>query len=431
MTARTQAGQALVWGMLLAAVASLVLVRYFATGQTVAAKSRQLHGLDAAAYSGALVQARALNMLALLNRTQVAHQVAMAHLVTLGTWAFMGGTESRQASIGNPPVYLIGMLFGPAHGAAYAAALRASGLELMAQTPGQLASAHAAHDQLVHGVLASVQHDIVQTLPQARHAAMVQVLTQHYGEEVSSLLVMQDNWPGSLSLHSGRQHLTPFVQQAAGRYGFLAPRDHTARNPWPVQARCPARRHELRRRGQTQLDSSGVWQSIDTQSFHALRSNRWIGCYFREYAMGWGWIPTAVEQRAEVPHVETPPDDFSAQDFWRWVSEATDWDIFSGDANPLANSRAVAARSRWRSSGLPSYYDATNDDAAQPLRFSVLLRRPGPEGITITTRSAGETYFARPQPRLDGHRERPNLFHPYWQARLAPQDQPVADERVP
>jgi len=228
-----------------------------------------------------LVQARALNMLAFLNRSQVAHQVAMAHLVTLGSWASLGGTEARQAAIGNPPVYLIGMLFGPAHGAAYAAALRAAGLEAMAQTPGQLASAYANHDQLVHSVLARVQHDIVQTLPDARHAAMLQVLRQHYDGAPSALELEHDDWPGAVRLHSGRGQLAPFVREAAGLYSFLDARNHTARNPWSVQARCPTRRHELRRRGQTQLDEAGVWQSIDTQSFHALRSNRWIGCYFR------------------------------------------------------------------------------------------------------------------------------------------------------
>ncbi|MDX3895767.1 hypothetical protein [Pusillimonas sp.] len=418
MNPHPQGGQALVWGMLLAAVASLVLVRYFATAQMVAAKARQLHGLDAAAYSGALVQARALNMLALLNRTQVGHQVAMAHLVTLGTWAFLGGAESRQATIGNPPVYLIAMLFGAAHGSAYAAAMGAGGLESLAQTPGQLAAAHAAHDRLVHRVLGAVQHDIVDTLPQARHEAMMQVLGRHYPGEPSSLEMEHDDWPGAVRLHAGRRHLASFARDAAGHYGFLAPRNHTARNPWPVQARCPARRHELRRRGQTQLDDSGVWQSIDTQSFHALRSNRWIGCYFREYAMGWGWIPTAGQQRTDSPHVENPPDDFSAQDFWRWVREATDWDIFSGDANPLANSRAVAARPQWRSSGLPDYFDVAGEGSAPRLGFGVVLRREGPEGISITTRSAAETFFSRPHGRPDGYFERPNLFHPFWQARL-------------
>src|SRR5690606_17845793 len=112
-----QQGQALVLGMLLAGMVMVVLVRYFAVGQVVGAKARQLHALDAAAYSGALVQARALNMLAYINRAHVGHQLAMAHLVTLGSWASLGGTQARQLATGNPPVHLIAMLFGPEHGA--------------------------------------------------------------------------------------------------------------------------------------------------------------------------------------------------------------------------------------------------------------------------------------------------------------------------
>lgn len=423
MNSQTQSGQALAWGVLLAAVASVVLLRYFATGQMVAIKARQLHGLDAAAYSGALVQARALNMLALINRTQVAHQVAMAHLVTLGSWAFMGGTESRQAASGNPPVYLIGMLFGAAQGSAYGASLRAAGLEQMAQTPGQLAQAYARHDMLVHSVLASVQHKVVSSLPQARYDAMLEVLALHYDGEPSTLHVLHDDWPGQIRLFSGRQHLAPFIRDVASRYGFLGSRDHVARNPWPVQARCPSRRHELRRRGQTQLDASGTWQSIDTQSFHALRSNKYIGCYYREYAMGWGWIPTSRSQSIGGPHVDNPPDDFSAQDFWRWVQEATNWDIFSGSANPLATSRALVERPQWNASGLPDFYDVSNVDASGRLGFSVRLTRPGPEGVTVTTDSAAESYFARPQERLDGRGEHANLFHSFWQARLTPSGQ--------
>src|SRR5690606_32365546 len=149
------------------------------------------------------------------------------------------------------------------------------------------------------------------------------------------------------------------------------------------------------------------------------RSNKWIGCYFREYAMGWGWIPTHAQQRPDQPHVDSPPDDFSAQDFWRWVREATDWDIFSGNANPLASSRAVAAKPNWRSAGLPNYFDIA-DRGRSSMRFAVAMRHPGPENIMVTTHSAAESYFFRPHPRRDGTDERANLFHPYWQARLAP-----------
>jgi len=413
---RAQGGQALVLGMLLAGLGALAMLRYFQAGQVVAAKANQLHAADAAAYSGALVQARALNMLAYLNRSQVAHQVAMAHLVTLGTWAMLGGTQAQQAATGNPPVYLIAMLFGAGHGAAYAASLGAAGLQQLAQ--GALARAHAAHDRIVHQVLRAAQTDIAHGVPDARMAAMRQVLAQHYGDTDFTLAVTHDNWAGQLGLHAPSEALLPFVRQVAGRFGFLAPRNHTARNPWPVQARCPARRHELRRRGATQLDGAGVWQSIDTQSFHALRSNRWLGCYYREYAMGYGWIPTARSQQAQGPYVEDPPDDFSAQDFWRWVREATNWDIIGGDANPLANSRAVAARLRWPSGGIPSHMDIAAG-ATLPMRFGVELRRAGPQGLRVAARAAAETFFQRPEPRADGLAEQANLFHPYWQARLA------------
>lgn len=422
--ARAQQGQVLVLGMLLAGVAVVVLVRYFAVGQVVAAKARQLHVLDAAAYSGALTQARALNMLAYINRAQVGHQVAMAHVVTLASWASLGGHEARQLAGGNPPAYLIAMMFGPQHGAAYLTARRAAGFELLAGSSGELGQAYAAHDDTVRQVLGTVQDDVVGGLPQARWKAMQAVLGANYPDASAGafdLVLDHDNWPGYVQVYSG-QKLRPLVQGVAQLYDFLSPRDYTASNPWAVDARCPQLRHQLRRRGSTQLDAAGRWQSIDTQSYHALRSNKWIGCYYREYAMGWGWIPSAASQSMADPHVENPPDDFSAQDFWRWVKDATDWDIVSGSDNPLANSKAAASRQRWQGGGLPAYFDIAGPGSENALRFGVTLRHPGPQGLTVTTGSAAETFFDRPEVRPDGLTESANLFHPYWQARLAAQD---------
>ncbi|NYT61220.1 hypothetical protein H0A66_02615 [Alcaligenaceae bacterium] len=420
--AGAQQGQALVLGMLLAGVAIVVFVRYFALGQVVAAKARQLHALDATAYSGALIQARALNMLAYINRAQIGHQVAMAHLVTLGSWASLGGTEARQLASGNPPAYLIGMMFGAQHGAAYLAARKAAGFDFLATAQGDLGQAYAAHDATVRNVLNTVQDGVATGLPQVRWAAMQAVLARNYpgvsSPTVFDLVLDHDSWPGYVQAYSGRQ-LRPFLQGIAQLYGFLSPRNHTVSNPWSVDARCPALRHQLRRRGTTELEESGLWRSLDTQSYHALRSNKFIGCYYREYAMGWGWIPSASSQAMSEPHVETPPDDFSGQDFWRWVKEATDWDIAAGSDNPLANSKAAVGRQRWQGGGLPAYFDIASHRRDTTLYFSLTLRRPGPQGLTINTHSAAETFFDRPQARPDGRFEDSNLFYPYWQARLA------------
>jgi hypothetical protein len=418
-----QRGQVLVLGMLLAAALSLAWLRYFATGQVVAGKARLVHGLDAAAYSGAVVQARTLNLLSYVNRAQFAHQLAMAHLVTLGSWAHFGGTEAARLAQGNPPPHLIGMLFGPSHGQAYLSAAGAVGLTSQAAYPGGLGQAWAAHDAFIHGHLRDLAGTLVRRLPDARLAAMRAVLAAHYPEQPPDRLtpdLLSDAWAGLVRSHAPDAELRGFVRRLAGLYPFLSPRNRTARNGWPVDGRCPGLRHELRRRGATDLDDSGRWQAGDTQSFHAVRSNRWIGCYYREYPMGWAWMPAQGGQTGPGEYAEDAPENFAEQDFWRWVRAATQWDLVGGDANPLANSYATRAREPWPSRGLAAYEapaDAAGEQAVSG--FVAALSLPGADGRTLHARSAAESYFSRPGRRADGSLETANFFHPYWHARLS------------
>ncbi len=422
-----QSGQVLVLGMLLAGLLALALSRYFMVSQTAAHRARQLHALDAAAYSGALVQARAFNMLAYVNRSQVAHQVAMAHLVTLASWAKFGGEQAASVSRGNPPGYLVGMMFGPEHGAAYRASLRASGLRHLAQDHGALSDAYARHEALVHDVLTGVQDDVVGGLAQVRSEAVQEVLARNYPEHDTApfrVTFDDDALPGYVQALRGNSgsssSLRALVTQAVGFYRFLGNRDFTALNHWQVQPACPHLRHELRRRGATLLNSRGVWQSIDTQSFHALRFNRWVLCYYREYPMGWAWQAAGPSRFMSGTSVRSAVTSVSAQDFWRVARQTLAGGLLGQAGNPRANGRAVTQRRRWPAEGLPAYYDIRASRAAQALRFGLTLKRQGPDALDITTRSAAETFFDLPAPRRDGRTERPNLFSPYWQARLAP-----------
>lgn len=420
---RSQQGQVLVFGMLLVALLGLAWMRYFATGQVLAAKTRLVHGLDAAAYSGALTQARTLNFLSYLNRAQLAHQLAMAHLLTLGSWAHYGGTQAERLAQGNPPAYLIGMLFGADQGRAYLAASTAVGLRMQAGSTGELGRAFAAHESFIHGALRDLSETLVRGLPQARLDAMRAVLAAHYPERSAGELqpvVSADRWPALLRWHVPDVALFSLVRDVARLYPFLEPRNHTARNAWMVEPRCPGMRHELRRRGTTVLDESGRWQAGDTESFHAVRSNQWIGCYYREYAMGWAWMPAQPGQAASADQVEGAPPDFSEQDFWRWVRSSAGWDLVGGQANPLAESYAMRDRQTWQSRGLAGYPDVTpamGDQAASS--FVVELDLTSADGQRIRARSAAESLFSRPERRTDSLDEAPNLFHPYWHARLA------------
>ncbi|MFT0531884.1 hypothetical protein ACMHYJ_03485 [Castellaniella hirudinis] len=420
---RGQRGQVLVLGLLLAGLLALAWLRYFAGGQVVAAKTRMVHGLDAAAYSGALVQARTLNFLAYLNRAQLAHQVAMAHLITLGSWAHFGGTQAGRLAQGNPPAYLIGMLFGPAHGQAYLSAAAATGMDLQAGSGGPAGQAYAAHESFVHDYARGLARSLVRDLPDARMAAIQAVLRAHYPEIPAQDLqpvLSADAWPGLVRFHPADAPLTTLVRDLAKLYRFLDPRDHTASSPWVVSARCPHLRHELRRRGGTALDEQGRWQAGDTESFHALRSNKWVGCYYREYVMGWAWLPAGEGQAMAGEHVDNPPENFADQDFWRWVQAATEWDLLGRADNPLGNSYALANRQPWASRGLPDYPDVAPGQGPQAAAgFVLTLRLPSQAGMTVHARSAAESLFSRPRRRADGRDEAPNLFHPYWHARLA------------
>src|SRR5690606_27055915 len=153
-----------------------------------------------------------------------------------------------------------------------------------------------------------------------------------------------DDWPDFLESRADSGGLRDFVLEMAGKYRFLDDRNHTARNNWLVDPRCAGRRHELRRRGSTQLGSTGLWESIDTESLHALRSNRWIGCYYREYAMGWGWVPPHAGARLDGNHVAQPPDNFSAQAFWRRVRDNAGWNIATGRDKPRAHAEVAVSR---------------------------------------------------------------------------------------
>lgn len=444
-----QHGQALVLGMLIVAVAAVSLVVLYNLGQTVEGRVRLTHAADAAAYSGALEQARTLNAIAYVNRTQIAHQVAMAHLVTLAASAQYGRTLQSQRMRGNPPVSLIAMLFGPDMGLAYRAG------QALPDAEARLASAFGQHDRVVHQVLETAAASAMGELPAARGRIMDKVLAANFTDgDVErdlrapglTLQVLSDAWPGYIERHGAtrKSGLRPTVEQAADRYEFLKKRNYTRRNPWLVSTRCPFYRHELRRRGSTWLEPDGRWGALDTQSFHALRSNRWIGCYYREYAMGWG---TAQGQKSKAPdgvdYVDEPPADFSQEDFWRWVEQSTSWDIVSGFTNPMANSYAMASVQRWPGRGLPAYREVAASRVRDPLRFAVgvsmagavlkttdadsALASPGgwfryaglgrTDAITVT--SAAETYFLRPEKRADGRTELATLFRPYWQARLS------------
>ncbi|GAB3339099.1 pilus assembly protein TadG-related protein [Marilutibacter aestuarii] len=87
--ARRLRGQAMVLFLVLVGVLCLGAILMFNTGQAVNKKVSLTHTADAAAYSVAVQQARALNFAAYMNRGRIANEVAVAQLVSMWSWLNM------------------------------------------------------------------------------------------------------------------------------------------------------------------------------------------------------------------------------------------------------------------------------------------------------------------------------------------------------
>lgn len=83
---RHMGGQAMVLGLTLILVLCIGVVLMFNTGQVVNKKVELVNAADAAAYSVAIQQARALNYAAYMNRARVANEVAIAQTISLYSW---------------------------------------------------------------------------------------------------------------------------------------------------------------------------------------------------------------------------------------------------------------------------------------------------------------------------------------------------------
>ncbi|OZI72258.1 pilus assembly protein [Bordetella genomosp. 12] len=391
------------------------------------------------------MQARQLNLLAYIHRAQLAHQVAMAHLVTLIAWHQLGATQASRRSIGNPPAFLIARLFGPRFARAYG--VSPSGSASDSYAPGALQASLQRHDAVVHRILAEVARQQWRQMTSLRDTHMQHVLQANYVSSISPpsgvpvMRVHDDTFPRLLAWQSPTeaQGLQALTQAVTRRFAFLRPRDLTWASAWIVQLRCPNSRHQLRRRGHTFLDAQGRWGASDTLSFHALRSNRWIGCYFREYPMGWATTGSTAWKLGRH-YVERPLAEFSSQDYWRWYSQHSGLHPGAWRNNPLASSYAM--RDRYappQGSGLPDVLGLSPLGLQQArARFRVSLHtsmavsdlghawqvpRLSSEQAWWRARplvrsAVAETYFAVP-PGASSGTELPSLFRPYWQARLA------------
>lgn len=427
-----QKGQAMMLGLVLCGAGVLAWILMLELGQRVHDKSSLHRATDAAAYSAALVQARALNLHAYLNRAQLAHQLGMAHLIAVATASQYRVTLANQAVRRNPPASLIGAFFGLQHAAAYTAALRHPN-----ETQGQQAfrEAFLRHERHIHQVLDRVRQIQIREAEHQRLEAIHRMLISNVGYSGAALKgsslrqlglnvsVTLDETKDQIDQYSGNDtEWRDFLTHVVGQYEFLTERNRTQRNVWMINPRCPFKRHELRRKGHLRLSRDGHWTSEDSLSFHALRYNKIIGCYHREYPMGWAMLATHTEldPQQSVPNAVELPD-FSRQVFWKWsrAQAKGGWNIFNGRHNPLAQRYGQSASIKWGSKGLGRYAQLKKGRERQSVRLAIKVSQQLNARDTIQSHATAQTYFLPPE--SFGHQKKiPSLFEPYWRATLVP-----------
>ncbi len=98
---KNQQGQILIWFLAFGATLAVVFAGVYSVGQVTSEKQKIVNATDAAAYSGALTEARALNLVSYTNRAVIANEVLVAQMVSLDSWTsyFAKATDVYQKEV--------------------------------------------------------------------------------------------------------------------------------------------------------------------------------------------------------------------------------------------------------------------------------------------------------------------------------------------
>jgi hypothetical protein len=414
-----QRGQSLVFVLGFAATLAAVFLVAYGAGERLAAKQRLLDAADAAAFGGAIWQARTLNFQAYANRAIVANEVALAQAVSLRAWSdYMARTLTNVDTVARYVPYLgqatsaarsgwasIDAGLQPTMRAVEAASVAANQI-LAAAQPAVHAFGFVAAEQVARETLAS--HGAAVTLS----AGGVALVARNGAE-----------WQRYTDTYAGdrRARLRDVVLR--GRDGFTRERNLRLSPLGGFAVR-------LEKRGGTELVDFDTWRALDTFALHQ-RTGFIFGRWRESVPLGWGAAQVAVRPSPGRAH------------------HGGAWSTNPRTAR-LAEGRLSATTHR-AYTGLAATRDvAALRGEARELRFSVEARaedvdpvaepsRTGVERIgtaTLRLSEGGRTQYAlataavrfeRAEPRADGRREYGSLYNPYWSARLVA---PTGAERL-
>ncbi len=440
---RTQAGQIMLPAVALLMMSAGMFYLLVNSSQAVNEKTRVTNAADAAAYSAGVVEARALNYHAYLNRAMVANQIVIAQMVSFGSWVryFGNAVDNIGASVGdqafmlapNPDGLRVAATFaGTAYGLAYAGMTGNELADYVVQSVYGIGLGISIHDAVVQVTSAAQpavqlnlaaglrQQQIANDIVRAMDAGLsAQVVPLSHGFDTFTKRYSRNDSGGD-----GRGRFADVTTRS--RDPFTRERNWTINSfNIPFIRRDPA----MKKRGGTELVGFDEWRAVDTLELHGRR----FGC--GRFGLSW------------CDDIQTPIG-------WGAVNvNAGGGDAGAGyHGNAYAENGRTAGRADsameepavYSYHGIPASQELANLDPAAGRTTSVTvmvtkrhadtltsggaaLAKPSgqlalfgarPAGASMVALSRAQVFFDRTDARADRREEIGSLYNPYWRVRL-------------
>lgn len=399
-----------------AAMVGMMLV-VFNSGQVTNAKMRAMNAADAAAYSGALWEARSLNFQAYMNRAMVVNEVTIAQSVSLRSWISYVARFVANVNMVTQFIPWVGTVTTEIKQVLNQVSSSMNNLLPMADMGlrGVNVLAHNAQN-VFYGSGSLIAQELATEVAKANQAKISPA-----GDEL--MVSNMANWTQFTKRYEGQDRVRIKTVTLDSRDGFSQNRDNTALSLGPVM--------EVAKQGGTDLIDYDSWKGLDSSE---LRTFKIAGKWTSKTPLAWGGAQS---------YAPTKKNGIGKH------GEENDWGRFDGQ-----RARAEANNAHAKKIGTSSfqpYYDIKNPkvknaDLQLPFSVEVVVSKTdiptatsawnGKAALVDGTQiehdpnyaGGGGVYalaeacvrFARPyrEDRADKAREFPSLFNPYWTASL-------------
>lgn len=448
---RRQEGQVLPLGLALLAFGVLGALVLFNTGQIATDKMKLANTADAAAFSGTLWQARALNFQSYTNRAMVANQVSIAQAVSLQSWVSYGAVTSENIATVLKPVPVINVVSEGLQ----------RGLDIVERVVSPVAQALVSVVDVVNrGLSLSQEAMFVSTFvatPDVIRSVVNETderFTINTGFSGLGLAGNLNQWRSFTDGFSGDDvaAMDERVQMINdSRDSFSQQRNWKFFSFWFYST--PLLRHQIRREGTTELvrvdTQTGIeweWKAKDTMSLQN-RLWHWKGTKRYEVPIGWAeaFANSVNSNRTIEPGACTTAREMRRKDCARFLGINRHGEYLAdiGQRSVQGHQTRTAMRNYTGVQAYRSLSQASIDqekprislkvEVALPVEsvkgsdalgskgaFQVPLDAPGDK---LTSISVAEVFYQRPDTDLAGRGDLPlepaNGYNPYWSSRLS------------